>query len=517
MSGPDAPAPPGPSGGGGSSDLARRGVRGAAWAAVESWTTQLAQAAVFIVLVNLLPIEAFGLLTLAQAILAIALLIPQHGPVDAIVQREILEDEHLDSALWASIAVALVLGAVALGVAGPLAAALGEPDLAAVLRWLAPTILVKAISAVPEAVLRRELRFGVLATRSLVATLVSGTVAVWMALDGAGVEALVAQVLVRELVAAIALWAARPLRPRLRCSRRHLADLLVIGRPATASAALSLVNRRADDLLIGAVLGTTALGYYGTAYGFIRQLTQVLNGVAASVALPVFSRLQRDPVRLLRSLREAMALTSAIAVPMFLGAAAVAPELVRVVFGERWAPSIPVLQVLALVGVLQAVTFYTGPLLTSLGRADLALRIRLLNAVLRVIGFVIAVRIGLVAVAAAYLVGGVLTQPMAIVLLGRMTGLRARTWLAPLLAPLSVGLAMMAAVGLWRAAAGGWLDHWPDSTILVSSVALGVVVYAAGLRLAAPGLVEGARRRLRLLRPGPAVARVDDGEQPPGT
>src|SRR4030095_12480928 len=145
---------------------------------------------------------------------------------------------------------------------------------------------------------------------------------------------------------------------------------------------LKFVNRRSGDLLIGYFLGPVALGYYTVAYRIISIVTEVMIVTIQRLALPVFSRLQQDLEKLRQTFFNAVKFTSLVATPAFLGLSALAPEIVVVVFGEQWKPSIPVMQVLGLISLLYAGLYYNDPLIMALGKPQWSLRLTCLEAIL---------------------------------------------------------------------------------------------------------------------------------------
>src|SRR4029453_6168404 len=134
-------------------------------------------------------------------------------------------------------------------------------------------------------------------------------------------------------------------------------------------------SRRSDDFLIGVVLGPVALGLYSVASRIILILTETVIWTLEGVAFPLLSRLQDDAERRRRAFYSLTGLCVAAAVPAFLAVAVLAPELTRVAFGARWAGAIPVMQILALVGIPHAAMYCNKAALNASGRPDLSLRI----------------------------------------------------------------------------------------------------------------------------------------------
>ena len=104
------------------------------------------------------------------------------------------------------------------------------------------------------------------------------------------------------------------------------------------------------------------------------------------------------------------------------------------------------MQVLALIGILQSVLVFNGSVMKASGKPSWQLGIMLVNAVCSVIVFLLAVRWGIVAVAASFVIVGYLLTPISYVVVRRLIQIDLRTYLRQFLAPLSASLIMAAVI-----------------------------------------------------------------------
>lgn len=402
--------------------LRHKAFSGIAWSAVQTAGTRLISISVFLVLARLLSPQSFGLVSLAAIFVALLQVFVEGGFGQAIIQREELLDGHLDSAFWSSTAIGAGSCLVLLAAAGPLSDLLGEPDLAPVLRAMSPCLLLVGLVSTAEAVLRRELAFKQLALRTMFGAVAGGAVGVGAAIAGLGVWSLVLQVVVSSAVELVVVWLAVPWRPGLQVSWAHFRELFSFSVNVVGMELLNFLNRQSDDLLIAAYLGTRALGYYSVAYRILLMLTEVMTRTINSVTLPTFSRVQKDVPRLRSAYMMATRLSTTIAMPVYLSMAALAPEIVHVAFGSKWDASIPVMRVLAFIGILHASVYFSGSVLLAIGKGRQALVFSIVNALSNVVAFAIAVHWGIVAVAAAYVIRGYLLGPIPVYLVKRQLG-----------------------------------------------------------------------------------------------
>jgi O-antigen/teichoic acid export membrane protein len=427
--------------------LRQKAAKGIIWSVIQKWGRAGVSSVTFIVLSRLLVPEQFGLVALATTFTDFVEIFLDMGLSAAIIQRTDLDREHLDTAFWIGILTSGLLTTAGIATAGIVATLYKEPKLAPVLSWLAVGFVLSALSSTQTAILQRDLAFKSLAARSLIATIVSGVISVGMAFAGFGVWSLVALELTRGVAGAIVLWTASDWRPGFHVSRKHYKELFGFGVSVLGNNVLKVVITRSDDFLIGFFLGPTLLGYYTIGYKLLLVIIRLVNGITNAVAFPAFSRLQEKPERMRLAFYKVTQYTSLLAFPIFIGMATLAPEIVLAVFGDKWAPSIPVMQVLASIGILQSVLFFNGSVMRASGKPSWEFGIMLVNAIFSVIGFLVSVHYGIVAVAASFVIVGYLLAPVSYVAVRKLIKIQFSTYLrqyaAPLLASLFMVMGMM--------------------------------------------------------------------------
>jgi O-antigen/teichoic acid export membrane protein len=292
-----------------------------------------------------------------------------------------------------------------------------------VLRCLSPILILAGLRATQTALLQRQMRFRELAVRTTLAESIGGLVGVVLALGGLGVWSLVGQAIARTIASVLVLWRVVEWRPRFNLTKRSLLDISSFGIPVVGDRVVTLVQSKADDLIIGLVLGATTLGYYTVGYRMLTYMTQLLSGTVQSVALPALARLQIDLGRFRRAFLGILQFLSLGAFPAFIGVAFVARDAVPLLFGPQWTPSIPVMQVLALAGAAKILQIASGTAFMASGRPGMQLRLNLVTTSLAVLGFALVVRNGIVAVATVHLWVAVLALPLHVLALRDIVGI----------------------------------------------------------------------------------------------
>jgi len=465
------------------------------WSGIDHWGSNLVTTVVLLILANLLGVEDFGLVAYATVFIAFLRIFQRQGFAQAIIQRPDLQPEHLNSAFWTSVAIGLMTAAGVYGMSDLIAEWVQKPLLAGILRGLSITLVIGSLGNTPMAILRRNLAFKSLAVRSLAASLAGGIVGIAMAIQGFGVWSLVGQRLTASVAETATLWFACRWRPGIRTSRRHFGDLFGFGIFMMGNDAVHFFNRRSADMLIGTLLGDLALGYYSMGHRLLMIMTQMFTTTFAGVALPTFSRLQHNRAKMQEALLIATSMTSLLAFPAFLGMAVLAPEMVIGFLGPEWEASIPIMQILALWGILQALTFFNNRMIMACGKASWSFALSLTNGIASVVAVVVAVRWGVVVVAAAFVIRAYLHAPFPLWIVHKLTGLDLKSYFYQFAAPLSASLAMVTLVWFVKSSLTGVL---PPLGLLAVSVPIGVVAYALTIRLLVPGRLKEALGYARL-------------------
>jgi PST family polysaccharide transporter len=448
-------------------------VKAVAWSAFEKWGTRAGTLLIFAVLSRLLDPVHFGLVALASVFVELVSIVVERGMGQALIQKPQLDSVTVDTAFWLSAGSGLILTAALALLAPVIGAMTNEPGVTGVLRWLSIGFLFASISSVPTALLQRSFAFGVLARRRLIAATVAGVIGVVVAVRGGGVASLVVQSLAQNGIVLVISWRAIGRTPSLQFDRHEARRLLAFAATVSGTELLSFLSRRSDDLLIGVFLGARALGYYVVGYRILLIAIELLTSTLSSVAMPVFARLQDDPDALREAFCRATRFSAAIAAPAFAGLAAVAGRVTPLAFGPNWMPSVPVMQVLAVVGLLHSVTYFDRIALIAVGEARRELRLTFIDTVGNVAAFGMAVHFGVVAVACAFAIRSYLFWPIRLRVIRDVLRISPSEYLQQWVRPVLASGVVVAAVLLVSPFVN---DSWLALLLLVG---IGALVYGA--------------------------------------
>ena len=456
-----------------------------------------------VALMRLLGPQSYGIVGQATMVIAIAQIFVHFGLAVSIIQRPQLEQSEIGTAFWLNVALGLLLAVLmALG-AQVLAAFFRTPELTAVVRVLSISLVLKAIGIVPTALLTRNMHFRGLAIAEVSSTFLSGALGVGAAIAGAGYWALVVQTLSLEAIYLILVLRIGGL-PDLSWSAAATRRLWWISSRVMGADLVNYLSDQSDKFLVARFLGPTPLALYSLAFRVL-QLALALLAQAGRVVMPTFARLQHDRTRLARAFLDVTESVSLALCPAMTLVIFVAPVAVPAVVGEAWVGAVVPLQLVAAITVLYVLGAFMGPLTIAVGRADWEFRWSVVTMVVALAVFAVALRWGIVGVAASYLIMLCVLNPIRFTIIQRLVPIPARSYVQAL-APATGGSVACAAMWLLTDA----LLQSQASGLAAASMASvsGTAAYVVALKLGWPADVRRQLDFVRLVLRGDRATRL---------
>lgn len=471
---------------------------GLKWQVINIAGKQLLSFFVFTTLARLLDPASFGLLALISVYTYFASMLADLGLGAALVQRKNVEREHLDTAFWFNVGCNLLLCIVTMAVASPLATMMGEPDLAALLRWSSLSLVIAAASSVQGTLFVRDLDFRRPAIRNLIANAVGGAVGVGMAFAGFGVWALVGQLLSSAGAGAIFISIASPYRPQFAFSFRHLRELLAVGSSVFANALIWFFASRLEQLVIGRVAGVPTLGIYVIASKLPELTKYTIQQPLVEVAVPALAKLRDDHPRMREAIYTGVELHAFVIFPVFVGIASIAEDLVPFLFGSQWSSASSLCALLSIYALVGALQLFFYPALLASGVTGKYVSLNLAQTVGVFCACIIGIQFGVTHLVIGLIVNSVCFGVCLMFFLRRQIGLDIAQYCKPCVKP-AVGSVLMAGTLLLLS------EHTlalPVSARLVAHIVTGVITYILfALLFAKPAALKLLRAGRGLIRP----------------
>lgn len=461
------------------------------WVIAESGGAALFSLGTMLVIGRVIGPEATGVGTVAVAAFLLLDVFGASLFTDALVQRPRLTPRHESSAATAAVLVGLC-GAVLLAASGGLlAASSGIGQLGSLTLALAPLLPLSAYAGAVAGLVLRQQRFRLLALRVLIGqptALVAGLV---VAQAGGGAWAMVVNQMVLSAIVflLIALLGGFRLRPRLDLGA--LRELWPVAGPQIAAMTVAVGKYRIFLLTLGLIVSEAVLGVVHFAFRMLDAVLVMVWQSVSRLAMPRLCALQGDRKALADCYGELAQMQALLGLPVAVGAALVAPDLVGALLGPAWAGTAEAVRV---GGLAAAVAFLAGDhvsLFVAIGRARWNAWVAFISLALPLAALLLAAPQTPAGVALAWATQSLLISPvLAWVVLREIR--RSPFWLLRQVAPAILACAAMAAAVL---AVQAVVPEGRHFLRLFAGVGAGAAAYAAVAWVALGGRLPAALAR----------------------
>jgi PST family polysaccharide transporter len=322
-----------------------------------------------IVLARLLTPDDFGIVALGAALLSILSSFTDMPVSDALIQHREPTPEHFNTAWTISAVRSALVSLIFAGAAWPLSKLYDDPRLVGVILALSLSALLGGLGNPRAIMLTKELVFWQQAMLQVVQKLSGLIVAIALALAYRSYWAILVGTLAGQLSGVIVSYTVMPFRPKL--GFKHGRQLLSFSIWLTLGQVVNTINWRLDQLIIGSMLGKGVLGYYAVGENVATIPTREVTASLASTLFPAFSQFAGQKSRLASAYQSAQTVITALALPVGVGMALIADPLVRLTMGEKWLPSVFIIQALSSVFAFQTFGSLAQPLAMATGETRL--------------------------------------------------------------------------------------------------------------------------------------------------
>lgn len=351
------------------STLKEKTVSGVLWSFLERFGTMGISFITNLILARLLTADDYGTVGMLAIFIMLSNAFVEGGLGSALIQKQNpTQDDYSTVFLW-NVLLSITLYFLLFVLSPYIAAFYNNQSLTAVLRVQAIILIPNAFSVIPANVLRKQLKFQVLARKYLFPAFLGAVISIIMASNGLGVWSLVGYQLVNSFVLSFVLWKDSSWSLSFHFSFRALRSLLSFGGFILLSSLLNTFMENIQGLLIGKFYSPATMGYYTQA----RKLQDIpatsLSSVTSQVTFPVFSQIQNDAEALSIAHHKVLCALNYIVIPLMVLLMVISEPLIMVLYSEKWINSIPLFRILCLSGIVNCMISVNYQLFVSAGNS----------------------------------------------------------------------------------------------------------------------------------------------------
>jgi lipopolysaccharide exporter len=350
--------------------LATKALRGGFWVSLSSLGVNGIAFVRSIILARLLVPEVFGLMSICLLVIRGLEVFTQTGFGQALIQRKANFADARDTAFTLLVVRGFILCGLLFLISPLIAKFYQKETLDSAVKVIALSFVFSGFKNINTIAYQKELKFKYLSYLEQITTFINFGIVVALAYITRSIWALVLGQVIASAVNTLISYIIIPPRIKFKLDRNIARELLSYGKFITGVSIVLFIVSELDNALIGKILGLEALGYYVLAFSIANVVTSNIAKVLSGVMFPAYSKLQDDPLQLKSFYLIVIKLIALIVIPAAFGILSLSPEIIKVVYGERWLPALIPLQILIIFGSLRAFAAVNGYVFNGIGKPN---------------------------------------------------------------------------------------------------------------------------------------------------
>ncbi len=345
-------------------------LSGVAYTAVSKYAGLVIQLGITGVLSRLLAPEVFGVVAIALVLITFFTTLSDMGLGPAVIQHKDLTQKDIENLFCFSSWSGAILAVLFFGASWWIGAFYDSPSLVSICQVLSLLLLLASMNIVPGALMYRDKRFKFIAVRTMAVQLGTGVLAIVMAYklpEQHKIYALIVQPLLSTLAIFVVNLAEYPMRLRWTMGLETVRKVFRYSAYQFLFNFINYFSRNLDKLVIGKYLNMSQLGYYEKSYRLMTLPLQNITNVLTPVMHPVFSDMQHDKTLMIKNYQRVVKWLALIGLPLSVVLLFGGREMMLLIFGMQWEPSVRTFQILSLTVGIQIILSSSGSILQAAG------------------------------------------------------------------------------------------------------------------------------------------------------
>ncbi|WP_279006678.1 lipopolysaccharide biosynthesis protein [Thomasclavelia cocleata] len=447
------------------------------WRFSERTAAQGVSFIVSIVLARLLTPEDYGLIGLITVFISIATVFVSSGFGNALIQKENATQTDFSSVFYFGILMGIIMYIILFFIAPFIANFYNEPLLIPVIRVLSLSLIIAGVNSVQQAYVSKIMQFKKFFYSTIIGTITSAFIGIFMAYKGFGVWALITQNLSNQVIDTCVLWFTVKWRPTFTFSFSEMKKMFNYGWKLLISGLIDTIYNNLYSLVIGKFYSAKDLGYYNRGRNIPNMVITNINGSIQSVIFPTLSNCQGDKVRLKVMVRRSIMTSTYIIMPAMIGLAAVAKPLTVLLLTDKWLPSVPFMQFSCFILAFWPIHTTNLQAINAVGRSDIFLKLEIIKKIMGFTIMVVSIPFGLYTMMIGNCFSAVISSFLNASPNRKLLNYGYREQIKDILPAMLLSLFMGGTVLLWT------FTDMSSIMILICQVITGILIYVSGSKL----------------------------------
>lgn len=322
-----------------------KGTKSIIFKLIENASIQILNFTIGIILARVLSPSDYGVYSILLIFINIGQTAVVAGLNSALIQRADIDEDDYSTVFTVSLMFAFCVYFL-LFIGSPLIAEIyASKDVVMPLRILSIILFPQALYSVVNARIARRMEFPFAAKISIISVIIAGIISVFMALNSAGIWALVVQQILTYSVFPAFYCIQNRWMPKFRFKITRLKILLGFGSKVLVADLVNSVYANIQGVIIGVKYSADSLGYFNKGQMFPRTIMQTVNGSIENVMFPIYSDMQNDKKEMGKTILENAKMISFFVFPMMMGLFAVSNEVIALLLTEKWIDCVEIVRI----------------------------------------------------------------------------------------------------------------------------------------------------------------------------
>ena len=298
----------------------------------------------------------FGIYGIASLVLGFLEMLTETGINIFLIQKQDKVDKYIDSAWVVSIFRGIIISLVIFLTAPIIASYFNNSDSILIIRLISLVPLLRGFINPSCVKYQKNLEFKKQFFYDSSLFFVDFVIAIVLGLITKSENSLVIAMIGSTLLEVAYSFIFFDPKPKFIFDKEKTMEVINRGKWITGAGVFNYLFQNLDDILVGKMMGAGNLGVYQLAYKVSTLPVSEVGEIFNKVTFPIYSSIKDDPKRIKKTFLKTLLVICLFVIPFGLIVFYFPTQIVNILLGEKWLVAVPVLQVLAIFGVLKAIT-----------------------------------------------------------------------------------------------------------------------------------------------------------------
>ncbi|USY57098.1 lipopolysaccharide biosynthesis protein [Bacillus sp. 1780r2a1] len=368
--------------------------KGFIFSAIGKYSNFLIQLIILGILSRILTPSEFGIIAIINVFLIFFNMLVDIGIGPAVIQNKEINKKDIDGIFTFTILLAIIMSVIFAFMSKPIAHFYNNEDLVNACLVMSFALFTSGINVVPNAILLKQQKFWEVNKTLIFGNFISGIIAVILAYYGFSYFALIVNTISKNIIVFIIMLRMSKVKITINLRLDNLKKIYAFSKNQFLFNFINYFSRNLDNLLIGKYISIKELAFYDKAYTLSLYPNQMFTNVITPVIQPVLSEYEQQKEVIKVTYLKIAKLLALVGMPISVFIMTSSREIITLLFGNQWAGSIVVLQILGFSVWVQMILSSTGAIFQSTNRTDLLLLSGILSTTLNIISIIIGINTG---------------------------------------------------------------------------------------------------------------------------